>query len=305
MPTQNRLYENNDSKNIGTTFISEKFSSTIDSFWVVLNSETIINPFDFVSVDNKNNIKTIGIVKELQRTFVFFDPRSNDFIYSFDNNSTANTDIQKTGITIAKIAVMANLYKSNSLNQTKSDLDTSISNTRRNNVVLSINMPMEEGKPVVFASADEVIESLGIPEMENPIPAGIIEMTNGTYIPIFLDISYIFGPDTTHVNASGISGNIKTSYLLFLLHGAYQSLLEEGIALILFNTKEKGLLYLNDEKQNSNDMNHYEQKDIDFMNLLNLEVNKFHNVKYFLPRGKDGKPNSAYIPQNYKHIHTN
>lgn len=300
MPTQNRLYENNDSKNVGITFISEKFSSTIDSFWVVLNSETIINPFDFVSVENKNNIKTIGIVKELQRTFVFFDSKSNNFIYSFDNNSTSNTDIQRTGITIAKIAVMANLYKSKSLDQTNSDLDSSMSNTRRNNTVLSINMPMEEGKPVVFASADEVIESLGIPEMENPIPAGIIEMTNGTYIPIFLDISYIFGPDTTHVNASGISGNIKTSYLLFLLHGAYQSLLEEGIALILFNTKEKGLLYLNDEKQNSNDMNHYEQKDIDFMNLLNLEANKFHNVKYFLPRGKDGKPNSVYIPQNYK-----
>jgi hypothetical protein len=300
MPTQNRLYENNDSKNVGITFISEKFSSTIDSFWVVLNSETIINPFDFVSVDNKNNIKTIGIVKELERTFVFFDPKSNNFIYSFDNNSTSNTDIQRTGITIAKIAVMANLYKSKSLDQANSDLDSSMSNTRRNNAVLSINMPIEEGKPVVFASADEVIESLGIPEMENPIPAGIIEMTNGTYIPIFLDISYIFGPDTTHVNASGISGNIKTSYLLFLLHGAYQSLLEEGIALILFNTKEKGLLYLNDEKQNSNDMNHYEQKDLDFMNLLNLEVNKFHNVKYFLPRGKDGKPNSAYIPQNYK-----
>ncbi|MGN6629950.1 MAG: hypothetical protein ACTHKJ_08795, partial [Candidatus Nitrosocosmicus sp.] len=300
MPTQNRLYENNDSKNVGITFISEKFFSTIDSFWIVLNSETIINPFDFVSVDNKNNIKTIGIVKELQRTFVFFDPKSNNFIYSFDNNSTANTDIQRTGITIAKIAVMANLYKSKSLDQTNSDLNSSMSNTRGNNAVLSINMPMEEGKPVVFASADEVIESLGIPEMENPIPAGIIEMTNGTYIPIFLDISYIFGPDTTHVNASGISGNIKTSYLLFLLHGAYQSLLEDGIALILFNTKEKGLLYLNDEKQNNYDMNHYEQKDLDFMNLLNLDVNKFHNIKYFLPRGKDGKPNSAYIPQNYK-----
>ncbi|MGN6351611.1 MAG: hypothetical protein ACTHL3_09135 [Candidatus Nitrosocosmicus sp.] len=300
MPTQNRLYENNDSKNVGITLISEKFFSTIDSFWIVLNSETIITPFDFVSVDNKNNIKTIGIVKELQRTFVFFDPKSNNFIYSFDNNSTANTDIQRTGITIAKIAVMANLYKSKSLDQTNSDLNSSMSNTRGNNAVLSINMPMEEGKPVVFASADEVIESLGIPEMENPIPAGIIEMTNGTYIPIFLDISYIFGPDTTHVNASGISGNIKTSYLLFLLHGAYQSLLEDGIALILFNTKEKGLLYLNDEKQNNYDMNHYEQKDLDFMNLLNLDVNKFHNIKYFLPRGKDGKPNSAYIPQNYK-----
>ena len=28
---------------------------------------------------------------------------------------------------------------------------------------------------------------------------------------------YLVGPDTAHVNAAGISGNQKTSYLLFLL----------------------------------------------------------------------------------------
>ena len=300
MSTQNKLFGNTNNKNIGITLISEKFSSTTDSFWIVLNPGVVINPFDFVSVDNKNNIKTIGIVKELQRTFILFNSKQNNFFFSFEDNPKSNADIKGTIATIAKIAVMANLhYNNNTLLGQSYDNDIQLGNINKSKSSLSINMPMEEGKPVVFASADEVIESLGIPEMENPIPAGIIEMTNGTCIPIFLDVSYIFGPDTAHANASGISGNIKTSYLLFLLHGAYQSLLNEGIALILFNTKEKGLLYLNDDEDNNKD--NYEQKDIDFMNLLNMNINKFQDVKYFLPRGKDGKPNSAHIPQkNYK-----
>ena len=71
MSTHNKLFGNINNKNIGITFISEKFSSTTGSFWTVLNPGVIINPFDFVSVDNKNNIKTIGIVKELQRNFYF------------------------------------------------------------------------------------------------------------------------------------------------------------------------------------------------------------------------------------------
>ena len=83
MPADNKLiHPSTNDKEIGKTFVSEKFSSTIDSFWVVINSSALINPFDFVSVDNKNNTKTIGIVKELQRTFLLFDSKHNGFFFS-------------------------------------------------------------------------------------------------------------------------------------------------------------------------------------------------------------------------------
>ncbi len=59
--------------------------------------------------------------------------------------------------------------------------------------------------------------------MTYPIPAEIIEMSNGLQIPICLDISYIVGPDTAHINATGISGNAKTSYLLFLLQSTFKN----------------------------------------------------------------------------------
>ena len=40
--------------------------------------------------------------------------------------------------------------------------------------------------------------------MNNPISIGIINSTDGLQVPISLDISYVAGPDTAHVNASGI-----------------------------------------------------------------------------------------------------
>ena len=96
--------------------------------------------------------------------------------------------------------------------------------TEGQGIYYHVALPVGIGRSVAFASAEEIMFALGIPQMENPIPAGIIETSNGLHVPISLDISYLFGPDTAHVNASGISGNQKTSYLLFLLQSCYQTL---------------------------------------------------------------------------------
>src|SRR3954451_842514 len=111
MSADNKLSQQstNDKEEIGKTFVSEKFSSTIDSFWVVINTSVLINPFDFVSVDNKNNTKTIGIVKELQRTFLLFDSKHSGFFFSEKDQLRNSKDMQGTGVTIAKIAVMTNI----------------------------------------------------------------------------------------------------------------------------------------------------------------------------------------------------
>ncbi|HJU96286.1 MAG TPA: hypothetical protein VJ643_09695 [Nitrososphaera sp.] len=161
---------------------------------------------------------------------------------------------------------------------------------------IAVQMPVGEAKPVRFATQREVIFALGIPEMQNPIPAGVIEMTNGLQIPVSLDISYLLGPDTAHVNAAGISGNLKTSYLFFLLQSAYQRLvrdMQEDVAIIIFNTKEEDLLHI-DEKKKAN------KKTKMLFDLLDLDIKPFENVTYFLPRGRDGRPNSAVIPSNSK-----
>ena len=154
---------------------------------------------------------------------------------------------------------------------------------------IAIGMPVGAAKPVRFATQKEVIFALGIPEMQNPIPAGIIEMTNGLQVPVSLDISYLLGPDTAHVNAAGISGNLKTSYLFFLLQSAYQRLvknMQEDVAIIIFNTKEEDLLHI-DKRKKAN------KKTKKLFDLLDLDIKPFENVTYFLPRGRDGRANSA------------
>jgi uncharacterized protein len=181
--------------------------------------------------------------------------------------------------TAARVAVMAN-----------TGIESSSVKT------IAIQMPVGEAKPVRFAAQKEVIFALGMPEMQNPIPAGVIEMTNGLQVPVSLDISYLLGPDTAHVNAAGISGNLKTSYLFFLLQSAYQRLvkdMQEDVAIIIFNTKEEDLLHI-DEKKKAN------KKTKMLFDLLDLDIKPFENVTYFLPRGRDGRPNSAVVPSNSK-----
>src|ERR671911_85637 len=201
--------KNGKDKDIGKTLASDRFPNTMDSFWFSINPDIIISPFDFVTVRHIFNTRTVGMIKELKAT---------------------------EGIgTAARVAVMANTGIENDSVKT-----------------ISIAMPVGAAKPVRFATQKEVIFALGIPEMQNPIPAGIIEMTNGLQVPVSLDISYLLGPDTAHVNAAGISGNLKTSYLFFLLQSAYQRLvkdIQEDVAIIIFNTKEKDLLHIDKSKK--------------------------------------------------------
>jgi len=243
---------------IGITIASDKYHNTIDSFWFAIRPEAVVNPFDFVTVEHVHDTKCIGMVQYSQ-TFRDENPKEDSF----------------TEVTVIKVVLMAR----------------STTMERNSNPV---NMPVGSGKLVRFANADEIKFALGIPEMDNPVPAGIIENGDGSSIPVFLDISYLLGPDTAHVNVSGISGNSKTSYLVFLLQSTYQKLQKngEGYALIIFNTKEQDLLHSHENQK----LNERTSKEPSYT-LLDLEVKPFNNVTYFLPRGNDGRPNSLYIPE--------
>jgi DNA helicase HerA-like ATPase len=278
---------------IGKTIVSDRFPITMDNFWFALNSNVVANPFDFITVENLHSTRTIGIVKELQTIAIddysLLQPgvKEQQLVLPPPTTTTTTVDLGRQEhqymlspyvLTIAKVAVMANT-------------GVEVEGTKNS---ISISMPVGAGKTVKFASAEEIIFALGIPEMGNPIPAGVIETTNGLQVPITLDISYLAGPDTAHVNASGISGNQKTTYLLFLLQSAYQKLKNENVALIIFNTKEGELLQIDKRQKN------VKERTEKLFNILDLEIQPFDNVRYFLPRGKDGKPNSAYVPNNYK-----
>jgi DNA helicase HerA-like ATPase len=255
---------------IGRTVASNRFPNTMDSFWFVVEPNTIVNPFDFVTVENVRNTKSIGMVQYLRT-----------FITDRDDGGSVDSDAQSS--ILARAVVMTT---------TTSTIGTNSDHAS----IVSINLPVGFEKPVRFANAEEIKIALGIPFMSDPIPAGIIENSDGLSVPISLDISYLLGPDTAHVNASGISGNSKTSYLMFLLQSIYQKLKKEQFVLILFNTKDQELLHVHEDE-----IGYTETSKQKFFELLDLELKPFQNVTYFLPRGKDGKPNSLYVPnQNTK-----
>ena len=76
---------------IGKTIASERFLNTMDGFWFALKPNVIINSFDFVTVDNLFNSKSIGIIKELQAVTAEHDYYNN---YLSDNHTISSTKKQ-------------------------------------------------------------------------------------------------------------------------------------------------------------------------------------------------------------------
>ncbi len=279
--------------NIGKTIVSESRPSSIDYYWFTVNKNALLNTFDFVTVKNLRDTRTIGIVQDMIAEISKVEMES----------SLANTNSIKDPThhdehnynreyILAKVAIIGN---------------TGIkSREGRSHKTMSVNFPVTTGKDVRFSTKEEVLFSLGIPKMETPISAGIIELSSGLQLPISLDMTYLAGPDTAHVNISGISGNRKSSYILFLLQSAYQTLRKieksqknqerKGACLIIFNTKEDDLLYL-DQKKERREMGIEAKRAFE---ILDLNIEAFDNVTYFLPRGKDGEPKSLHVPRYFK-----
>ena len=273
---------------IGKTIQSDKYQITMDEFWFSIFDDNIVEPFDFISVENIHDTVTIGIVKELRtirNTDVTISKQISNQVNNNLRDSTSNTEnYVDQGIRIARVVVMANAQIDN------------IQSNSKNKYKGNIRMPVNIDKVVRFATEKEIFIALGIPKMEDPVMAGVIEMSNGQKIAIPIAMSYLAGPDTAHINATGISGNLKTSYVMFLLHSMYQKLIKnKEVAIIIFNTREDDLLYIHQREEGK-----ITEKDNKLYEILKISADPFDNVTYFLPRGKDGKPISVHIPPNFR-----
>jgi DNA helicase HerA-like ATPase len=282
------------SKSIGKTIAGYSYPSTIDGFWFVVAPGTILNTFDFVTVNNFKS-KTIGLVQDIKALppAVLNSRGVDDGLPEYgEKNKFLGQQVlpsmlsTRHGVIAASVAVIGN---------------TGI--RMKTDKLKTINLPILTGLDVRFSTKNEVLFALGVPEMETPVAAGIIEMSNGLQIPVSLDITYLAGPDTAHMNVTGISGNKKTSYTLFLLQSLSQKLQDmdngtdksnKGISAIIFNTKADDLLYLHNKAK------HIENDTRKAFQNLELKLQAFNNVTYFLPRGTDGMPNSLHIPESFK-----
>jgi len=164
----------------------------------------------------------------------------------------------------------------------------------------NVYMPVANEQLVKFADTNGIEEALGIDQMEpgNRVPAGLISMSNGASAVAYIDKRYVLGPESAHINISGISGlATKTSYAMFVIQSILQTADDPTkIAVIILNVKQGDLLHI-DEKGPDLPA---DQKAM--WEKLGLVAKPFEEgkVHYLLPRNNNGKqPNSFFPPSIY------
>ena len=262
---------------VGRTSATERDPSTSDKFNFWLSTDVIINPFDIVEVsqvapENKTS-KTYGIVTILEHRTDAPNHLAN-FISSNFGSLAEEPNTPRQGTTIAKVNVLSNNA--------------------------NVYMPVPNERLVKFADAKGIEEALGIDQMDvkNRVPAGLISMSNGASAVAYIDRRYVLGPESAHINISGISGlATKTSYAMFVIQSILQKADDPSkIAVIIMNVKQADLLHIDERGPDLS----ADQKEM--WEKLGLEPKPFEpgKVHYLLPRSKDGKqPNSFFPPDIY------
>jgi ribosomal protein S28E/S33 len=157
-----------------------------------------------------------------------------------------------------------------------------------------IYMPVPSERLVYFADPEGIQQALGTDTLlrdrpHDAIPAGLIKMSNGASAVAYLDRRYVLGPESAHVNISGISGlATKTSYAMFLIQSILQRASDpEKIAVIILNVKQADLLQIDRRPDQP-----LPPEQMELWEALGLEPRPFQNVRYLLPRGHNGQANS-------------
>lgn len=268
-----------DVQQIGRTSATERDPSSSDRFSFWLAPGVIANPFDIIEVDQVNQpgeppSKTYGLITNIEHRTDAPSHLSN-FISNNFGDLTEEPNTPRQGVSIAHINILSN------------DAD--------------IYMPVPNEAAVRFATKEGIERALGIDVLmkerpQDAIPAGLIKLSNGAVAVAYIDSRYVLGPESAHVNISGISGLVtKTSYAMFLLQAILQKTADpDSIAIIILNVKHGDLLQIEEKGENLSP----EQKER--WEAMGLKPEPFKNVHYLLPRSKDGKrPNSFVTPNMY------
>lgn len=259
---------------IGRTSATERDPNTSDKFQFWLGNDVIVNPFDIVDVGQVSALesgdsKTYGLVTMLEHRTDAPSHLAN-FISNNFGELAEEPNTPRQGTTVAKANVLSNNA--------------------------DVYMPVGNERDVAFADESGIAEALGIDQMPGAdrVPAGLIKMSNGVAAVAYIDRRYVLGPESAHINISGISGlATKTSYAMFVIQSILQTAPDPAkIAVVILNVKQGDLLHI-DERGPSLSV---EQREL--WERMNLEPKPFEagQVHYLLPRGLQGRANSYFPP---------
>ena len=248
---------------IGRIIATEKQPSTIENFTFWTNMNVKLKPFDVVVVEHIQNSHTYGVVEEISH---MTDSPSAlaGFISSDFGDVDASSYTERIGMNYVKCKVVGNTE--------------------------NIYIPVQEGKSVFLADEPQIRAALGLDNVENALPAGYIEMYEGSNtktIPVNFNSHFLIGPEGAHLNISGISGLAsKTSYAMFLMKAIQDKALknkDESVAFIMMNVKGTDLLSIDVKNEREDEL-----KEIaPVYELLGLDMKPFQQVSYFYPYSSD------------------
>lgn len=265
-------------KVIGKVIATEKNPSTIDNFYFWTNKDMILNPFDVVKISHLENSVSYGVIEEISHI-----TDTANFLADYISNDFGKVDTVERTHRIGMNYVKASVIGNNK----------------------NIYIPLLNDAKVELADENEVAEALGLNNVKNPVTCGYLEMYNGSdkvSLPVKMDSRFLIGPESAHLNISGISGlAAKTSYSMFLLKAiqdkCYEPDSDDDVAFVLFNVKGKDLLAINqlaefdDEKKKEAVFAQYEK--------LGMNPCPFRNVHYYYPYSRSKVGNTYLSKEDY------
>ena len=260
---------------IGKVSATEKCPSTIDEFYFWTDKKQILSPFDIIKVEHENNSITYGVVEEINHVTDALSHFTSYISSDFGDIDANIGNMNRLGMNYVKARVICNTE--------------------------NIYTPVLDSRQVSLCNEDDVRTALGLTENEvkNPLVCGYLEMykgENAIKVKVILNSHFLIGPDGAHINVSGISGlAAKTSYSMFLLNAIQQKFrldLGESAAFVLFNVKGRDLMAIDEPNTELSASDKKIYKD------LGLEVEPFHNVRYYYPYGKGGHLQSYAAPED-------
>jgi len=232
-----------------------------------VSEDAKVNLMDFVSVENIDNTRTIGVIKDL-----YYPTEADNHLTNYISSDFGNLDIEPPsnvlGTCIAKVDILGNTGRSSQFSRTGRS---------------PIWYPPKNFSPVEFATSDEVDIVLGISDIDeaNKIPSGLLLDSRDAVKPLFYDKRYLLGPEAGHLNVTGISGlATKTSYAMFLMWSIFQKISSDTCA-IVFNVKQQDLLYIDRE---SRDLDKIDKQLYEALGIN--DIKPFTDVTYLLPKNK-------------------
>lgn len=260
---------------IGKVSATEKCPSTIDEFYFWTDKKQILSPFDIIKVEHENDSITYGVVEEINHVTDALSHFTSYISSDFGDIDANIGNMNRLGMNYVKARVICNTE--------------------------NIYTPVLDSQQVSLCDEDDIRTALGLTENEvkNPLVCGYLEMykgENAIKVKVILNSHFLIGPDGAHINVSGISGlAAKTSYSMFLLNAIQQKFrLDSGetAAFVFFNVKGRDLMAIDEPNTELSD------KDKGIYNDLGLNVEPFHNVKYYYPYGKGGHLQSYAAPED-------